>query len=522
MTARRTGRPRLAIACCLMAASLVPAFAQDWAGTSTLGIRARGADGPLVGAFVSITAKDPGFSGGPPARRTDERGEVNFVGLASGSWTLEIRHADHLTYIGSVRIAPGKRPMVTAEFLQATGAGRLTIRVKYLKSISDPRGSEVPPAAATAVRASATARDTEDRSADEVALPVAGVLEGEEPSGSEPSTAAPLEDPAPAARTDPPGEISPQKVDEPLAPTSRAGAISDPAPSPPVGSVEEPTRLKRPASPPSPPAEGAGPEAEAAPEIETVPQIDATGAAPPVDSRSHVSEAAVPAKPIPAPGIQPPPSPAPVPPTAPAASAPAGEPAPTPELRIGMPDETPTAAAGPSLDAPVPERSALRSYRERTCFECKPGEWAVASAVEAAATSPAGCSSDAAELAHRAMAEVTREASGRLARYGGPLPDSLARLDLGPSCRLVAAVLPEESRFSGFRFEVIGPRGRGECRGAGACEIGEASWLFDAQVRSGAGATFVYSVFENLSPNERRKAVLTAYFLPPGDWLVAP
>jgi hypothetical protein len=500
-----------------MTASLVPAFAQDWAGTATLGIRARGADGPLVGAFVSITAKDPGFSGGPPARRTNERGEVNFVGLASGSWTLEIRHADHLTYIGSVRIAPGKKPMVTAEFLQATGAGRLTMRVKYLKSISGPRGSEVPPAASTAVRASATARDTEARSADKVAPPVAGVPGTEEPSGRGPSAAA-----LPAGRTDTPGEISPEEVDESLAPPSRAGAISDPAPSVPVGSVEEPSRPERPASPPAPSADGAGPAAATAPENETPPQVDATGPAPPVDSRSQVPKAAVAAKPILAPATPPPPAPAPVQPTEPADSAAGDETAPTPAPRPGTPDETPTAAVEPSLAPPVPERSALRSYRDRTCFECKPGEWAVASAVEAAATSAAGCPSDAAELAHRAMEQVTREASGRLARYGGPLPDSLARLDLGPSCRLVVAVLPGESRFSGFRFEVIGPRARGECRGAGGCEIGEASWLFDAQVRSSAGATFVYSVFENLSPTERRKAILTAYFLPPGDWLSAP
>ena len=113
----------------------------------------------------------------------------------------------------------------------------------------------------------------------------------------------------------------------------------------------------------------------------------------------------------------------------------------------------------------------------------------------------------------------------RLSGYGGPLPASqldlpasLDKLLSSESCRLVAVVLPQDSRFSGFRLQASDSKNDGDCPGDRPCPIGNAQWLFEPGVTEGTGAKIVYSVFRNSSDIYDRSATLTVYFVPPRNW----
>jgi hypothetical protein len=136
-----------------------------------------------------------------------------------------------------------------------------------------------------------------------------------------------------------------------------------------------------------------------------------------------------------------------------------------------------------------------------------------------------GCAADTEPLVRKGIDSFVAEHGGRLASYGGPL-----RFDVEPlpadletqlgssSCRLVAVVVPQGGRFRGFRFQAADREGTGDCLGEKECPIGEARWLFNPVIARSAGATIVYSVFENRSALKSRTATLTAYFFPPSGW----
>jgi hypothetical protein len=136
-----------------------------------------------------------------------------------------------------------------------------------------------------------------------------------------------------------------------------------------------------------------------------------------------------------------------------------------------------------------------------------------------------GCAADTEHLVRRGIDSFVAEHGGRLASYGGPLhleaepfpPDFGTQLG-SSSCRLVAVVVPQGGRFRGYRFQATDREGTGDCRGDQECTIGEARWLFNPLIARSAGATIVYSVFENRSAVKSRTATLTAFFLPPSGW----
>ncbi len=207
---------------------------------------------------------------------------------------------------------------------------------------------------------------------------------------------------------------------------------------------------------------------------------------------------------------------------------------PTQEALPAPPSEPETVPVTVSPRPPVFESTSdsLRAYRDRSCFECKPGEWAVAISLDVPSGEP--CRTTAAVAVRRALRDVADAASEQLADFSGPLPLDLAvfplsaasvaaRNTLAPyleptaSCRFLAVVVPENGRFTGFRFEARDANTSGTCIGDEECEIGQARFLFSPGIARGAGASIVYSVFENTG-GASRIARLTGFFLPTSGW----
>jgi hypothetical protein len=129
---------------------------------------------------------------------------------------------------------------------------------------------------------------------------------------------------------------------------------------------------------------------------------------------------------------------------------------------------TPTVA--PPVPAPPPPSapSAVRrrSFDDRTCFECKPGEAALS--VEAMA-------SDA--TAHE-----------------------------------LRVTLPEGTRYTGYRYEIQDGSDELDCLAGKDCP-GGGRWPLDPVVTRGAAGTTVTATFEGGPATQReRRAVLTVYY----------
>ena len=197
-----------------------------------------------------------------------------------------------------------------------------------------------------------------------------------------------------------------------------------------------------------------------------------------------------------------------------------------PEPDAPEPDTEPATGspAPPVLESP----GSLTAYRDRSCFECKPGEWAVT--VELSVPGGEACRSTAGVAVRRALRDVAAAASEQLASFSGPLPLDLAVFPLSvsstaarntlaayleptASCRFLAVVVPKDGQFTGFRFEASDANARGICTGEEECEIGQAKFLFSPGIARGAGASIVYSVFENTG-SATRFARMMAFFLP--------
>jgi hypothetical protein len=166
--------------------------------------------------------------------------------------------------------------------------------------------------------------------------------------------------------------------------------------------------------------------------------------------------------------LRPPPSPAPAPaPPSPERTVPAPVPAP------------PNPASAPAV--------RRRSFQDRTCVECRPGETSLS--VEVVAPPAEGGCSDG-------------------------LHDALLRLDaaaLGAGCHLLRIELPRNARYVGYRYEVQEGDQSTDCMAGKDCPAG-GRWPLDPVLRrDGAGNTTLATAFENLAGRERR-AVLTVYF----------
>jgi hypothetical protein len=170
----------------------------------------------------------------------------------------------------------------------------------------------------------------------------------------------------------------------------------------------------------------------------------------------------------------------------------------------------------------------LRAYGDRSCIECRPGEWAISvEAVAGPASTPCRDSLDAdgEELAALLGASVRLE----LKEVAAPAPEALAYLEdaeastrsadlIGDStraCRIVAAVIPKAARFRGLRMEAADASGIGDCQANQPCPVGRARWLGQPRVAREPSANVIWGLFANEAPDRARRARLTIYFAAP-------
>ncbi len=249
-----------------------------------------------------------------------------------------------------------------------------------------------------------------------------------------------------------------------------------------------------------------------------------------------------------------PPAAAPDPPADPPAP-PAEEPEPAaPVVAVAQPEEPPpvveTPASEPVVEQPAPEPApvAVRLLANPTllragaCPECAPGEWSVSShwPAEARTGETTACAADLAGRLERVAAIVERSLPEEFRAYIGalasPEDNDLLRLlppatradvqellipvlDPERSCQVVGILLPRDVRFVGFQYEAADLSVRGGCLPEQPCDIGDARWRGNPVIHRDDRGTFVYGVFENLSPERRREANLKVYFRPPRGWL---
>ncbi len=203
------------------------------------------------------------------------------------------------------------------------------------------------------------------------------------------------------------------------------------------------------------------------------------------------------------------------------------------------PAREPEAAAEPEVVRLLPNRTLLRAG---ACPECGPGEWSVASnwPAEPRTAETVACAPDLVERMERVAKIVEDSLPVRFRVYAGSLveptgndvlrllPDEVRTevqellgpiLDPERSCQVLGIFLPHGARFIGFQYEVADLESRGSCLPEQPCEIGEAAWRGNPVIHSHQHGTFVYGVFENLSPERRREANFKAYFRPPRGWL---
>ncbi len=583
----------------LVAALFVPpASAQDWIGIAGFGVEVKTGKGrALQGATVSVLYQgvfDEEPTGGPVPRATGAKGQVSFSNLALGAWSLRVEHPDHLSYVATVLLSRKDKPKITASFLEASGRGRNPIRVKVTKASGRDLGTPLRVAEKPAPKPSrppeiARAQPSEPPKAPDPAPPTPPAPEvepapeptpAEIPKDSLPAKPAPPEAPTPepsVAREPEPAPPVPEPSSPPVEPTPEPDSESDtqpvpepietPAPeAPPVVEAQpEPTVLPAPepepvaptpTTEPAPPAEPiavpdpeptieaveaaapATPPAEVPEPTDTLPDIPdvAPQAPPPPVVEPPVMEPTIETTPPPATPPTPPVEPAPAPgvetaaPAAPSAAPPSTSPEPESE-----PEPEPEPAAMPLPDVP---EGAVRSYRERSCVECKPGEWSAASAALAAAAGN-GCPADALGRAEASVETLARRLGSALQDYAGPLlmdhqDPVLERLTtedrvdlersigvfLGPesSCRLLIVAMPGRARISGFRYEALEDGSGADCPGDQPCPIGDARWLANPGIERSAGATLAWALFENTSADAERLGRMTGYFSPAGGW----
>jgi hypothetical protein len=498
------------------------AGAQSWAGNASLGMTVRANTGrPLANATVTIAYRDVGFGDGPAPRLTTAQGEVAFAGLAEGRWSVKIDHPEYLSYLATLVVRSEKKAEVLSEFLEATGEGRLTMRVKQTKGPSENIGVQIEPT-------ERLADDTKTAAAGAVAPSLPGTTS---PSLGETATSEPMEPAgpiaAPAEGSGPSAEVSDETtptasadtgVDEP---ESDIGTIP-PGPEEAQGAASEP--LPEPATPPSEqhqadPSEGA---AEEVGDVAEPPADPQAGVATTIAEKTAATDAPS--------GPHPEDTPEASPEGDELAGTAVGPSGPTPareEKPAGRAPGPAPAAATPTSpgDGPVFPPAELTSFQNRNCLECRPGEWAVSVSSEVETLSPSSCEVSKTEVGE-SLRRVAIAERHRLDGYWGPvpsdgiaLPESLAELLRDHSCRLMAVVLPRGARFAGFRLQATDAGGNGDCSAGRSCPIGDAEWLFEPSDIEEGGATIVFSVFRNAAATVTRTATMTVYFAPGVEWL---
>lgn len=529
----------------LLLATLLPA--QIWRGDEAVAVQVNDSKGrSLADARVVFTFQGTPGQAGPDVVATNDRGRAVLVDLAPGPWQVEVSHPDYLSYIAMVDVRRGKKPLVNASFLEASGRSLSPVKVKFSKGdrqqaspVLEARQTVEPPAAITpAVEES---REPAPQIA-EAPTPVP-------PAPAEPEQ-APEAEPEPVVEAAPPAEPTP--VPKPVKATPPP---PEPEPEPAVAAPE----VVEPATPqitaaepeiekaPAPPSPGPVPESEQTLEARPEPIEEA----PPPAELTPMPES-VKAMPQPA---EPEPEPVPEPEQVPEAmeTVPEEIVAPEPKTPLPSPQQQPSAPPKVAAPAPAPAAAALppppdpgalvTSHSDGSCQDCESAEWTLQVSVAAPAMDPGStgrCGGEVLEAARAAMqglsTSIQLEIDGFIGPVSGgssqeairrvepdlaaPFEDELAAFTGGASpCQVVGLVLPKAVRFSRVRLAAGDREEVGGCAPGQTCSIGDAAWLGSVLVERGPSATLVYGLFENRSADRGRRAILTAYYRPPNaNW----
>ena len=289
--------------------------------------------------------------------------------------------------------------------------------------------------------------------------------------------------------------------------TDAQALVSAPAPDPVV------------APPAALPEAGSDPPVAAAASAETAEpgqSADVAGTQP--QAMEPAGDEHQPAKNQTTPPTAPPAIPDPTPTTAKDGADSSNRQAPSPSAEPEVEAEDSVAPAAAVLHHP-PDRSSLRSYADRTCFECKPGEWAVSSTVVVSAGN--GCPPEASTQIRTAIETAAASGAQSLDEYTGSWPPEGAEIAPGleaygrsASCRPIAVVIPPDARFTGVRMAAEDRRGGGDCLAERECPVAAAKWLSNPEIVKTAHGSILYSIFANSSPAEVRTANLTVFFIP--------
>lgn len=432
----------------LLLAAGPAAQAQLWIGPAAIEVRAEDQGKAAAGAEVRLEFLDMEPPAGPAPVKLDGRGRAVIGSLAEGRWMMEVSRQGAMTYRAEILVRAGGKPDVI-NAVQHNVPGAVTMMEVRLARARG--GASVPPP---------------------------------------PREIASAPTPAPPPRREPAPEPAPTPAPTP------APAPAEPAPAP----VEEPAVEIQPIEPaPAPATPPARPEPEPEPEPEAVPgqSVPASEAdplpRPPVmdPAPPRPTPAPEPARPTPAPQQTPPPAPRQTPPPAPTPRE-TPPPAPVPAPATPPPAQTAPVPSAPAPSVPQPALPVRRrSFQDRTCEECKPGESSMTvEAVVPPASGAAGC--------------------------GGGLREALLQRDsvaLPPGCRMLRVELPDKVRYVGYRYEVQDGGASTDCQAGKDCPAQGSRWPMDPLLfRDGAGRTIVSTAFENLSPDRERRAVLTVYY----------
>lgn len=483
--------------------------AQDWSGTSGVGVEVRDRDGhPIEGAEVRLAFADGGSGAGPEAANesegpapvaTDASGRAAIRGLAEGEWVLTVRHPETMAYVATLQVRHGKRPReVNASQVKVSDSLR-SLRLKYFEE-SGP-AERVAAGAPAARRVAPTPRPTPERMPAKTAPPMAPPT---------PPQATPPE-PQPPAMPEPEPTVAPA---EGMKAEPSAGPAAEQVPAP-AAQPAEPMAAEEPAAmAPAPTEAPSGSEAKSE-AVESVTPAEEM-AAPPTTAE-------------PEPMAEPAPMPEPAPMAEPAATpdemtAPPPAPAPAVEPPAPMPE-----AAAP---ATAPRRATLRSYEAGTCPECRPGEWSVTAEGSAAAGTGA-CPEDLQARLDRAAALLG--SSRALAPWTGPIElaggassvlgneayrefteavrDVLAD---DASCRVLAVILPSGARFVGLEMGVADGGSWRQCLPGKECLAG-GGWTGDPRVVRTPAGPVLAAAYGNAGSAAQRVR-LTVYFKAPEGW----
>ncbi len=257
--------------------------AQDGRGALALEVQVEDAKGKnVVGAEVRLVYLAP-EGGALPSVLTDARGQVTVGGLSAGRWTVEVRHAGHMTYLAELALAGDAKPEVLAASQQMAPGASSTLKVRFARgraerAVPAQRREPVAPAAEPApppVRRAPPAAEPQ-------AAPAPVVVQ---PPPAKPAPAPPSPTPAPEAVRVP---LQPKEPPVTSAPRPVVAAPPPAEPAPATAPVAPPVAppLAAPSEPPAPPSAASGrsetPQAIPATPPEVVPPAPVTPLPEPV------------------------------------------------------------------------------------------------------------------------------------------------------------------------------------------------------------------------------------------------